>query len=81
MGDRSALYETELIHNINVSLFEREFGAHDIWFLNVQARDYYLKCNPALSPLYSQKIELLGGLFEATPEHLRDQLEWEGPKS
>jgi hypothetical protein len=81
MTDRSAFYETELIHNINNSLFEREFGAHDIWFLNAQARDYCLNCNSSLSPLYSRHIELLGKLFEATPEHLRDQLKWEGPKS
>ena len=80
MADCSALYETELIHNIGKSLFDRDFNAHDVWFLNAQARDYCCNCGPRLSPLYSQQVELLGKLFELVPEHLRDQLKWAGPK-
>ncbi|RYD84143.1 MAG: zinc ABC transporter substrate-binding protein [Verrucomicrobiaceae bacterium] len=79
LQDRSAYYETELIHNLPVSLFEPEFVAHDIWFLNVQARSYCAECNPQISGLYLQQTKLIRELISLVPGHLRDKLEWAGP--
>lgn len=77
--DRSAYYETQLIHNLPNSIFKVDFVEHDIWFLNVQAKFYYLNCNAKLSPIYNQQIDFLCRLFEIVPEELRCQLEWDGP--
>jgi hypothetical protein len=77
--DRSIHEEMELIHNLTVSIFEPGFVAHDIHFLNWQARYYVEKCK-AICPLYSQQIELIRQLFSLVPSDLREQLKWEGPR-
>jgi len=44
--DRSCYFEAELVHNLPNSLLEPEFGDHDIWFLNHQAKWFTEKCSP-----------------------------------
>jgi hypothetical protein len=79
LRDRSAFHESELIHNLPVSIFEPEFVEHDLWFLNFQARAYCERCNPALSLLYPQQVAKIRELFALVPEHLRVKLQWAGP--
>ncbi|GAB3259871.1 hypothetical protein [Chitinimonas naiadis] len=80
LNDRSVYYETELIHNLPISMFRADFVEHDIWFLNVQARNYYDTCNAQLSPIYTQQIAYLIKLFGQVPDSMRSQLKWDGPK-
>ena len=77
--DRSGYHESELIHNLSHSIFKEDFVAHDLWFLNHQARLYCEKCSPNLSELYRGNVKLIRELFEAVPDHLRHELEWDGP--
>ncbi len=75
--NRSAYEEAELIHNLCQSILDPDFVAHDIWFLNTQAKSYCL--NARSSPLYPQHVERIRDLFRLVPEHLRLQLQWQGP--
>jgi len=79
LRDRSLHYETELIHNLPVSMFEPEFTDHDIWFLNWQAKAYYERCSAEKSALYPQQVERIARLFALVPDHLRSRLDWPGP--
>ena len=79
LRDRSASYDSELVHNLPVSMFEPEFVAHDIWFLNVQAHTYFERCSQEKSPLYNRQIENIRSLFDLVPNHLRSELKWDGP--
>jgi hypothetical protein len=79
LRDRSAYYEAELVHNLPVSMYEPDFGEHDVWFLNVQARAYCQECSAGLSSLYPQQVERIRGLFALVPQHLRPKLQWTGP--
>jgi hypothetical protein len=79
LRDRSTYHESELIHNLPVSMYEREFVEHDIWFLNFQARAYCQRCTPELSWLYPQQVARIQELFSLVPEHLRAKLQWSGP--
>src|SRR6185436_3577879 len=67
LRDRSAYYESELVHNLPVSMYEPEFVQHDVWFLNVQARGYYECCSQGISPLYFQHVERFRELFSLVP--------------
>lgn len=78
--DRSALFETDLIHKFHVFLSEDEFGDDDIQFLNYQARYYYENCNQKISMLYNDHLESFSKLFSLVPEHLQAKLEWKGPR-
>lgn len=80
MRDRSAFYESELIHNLCESLFDLDFVDHDIWFLNHQARIYHDQCSPSRSPNYRRQLELIGDLFAMVPEPLLTRLSWGGPR-
>jgi hypothetical protein len=73
------MFESELVHNLWVSVCEPEFVEHDIWFLNAQARWYCEKCNPKLSPLYDHHVNVIRELIALVPETLRPKLQWEGP--
>jgi hypothetical protein len=75
---RHEAYElSELVHNIYTSILDEEFVAHDIWILNVQAKSYFDRAVGTTS--YDGICALLCELFEAVPEGLRTQLEWNGP--
>jgi len=75
--DKTVYEEAELIHNLWPSLFDPEFSGHDLWFLNVQAQNYYRKAS--LSPLYVPHVALIRELFALVPDSLRPQLRWPGP--
>ena len=76
--DRSAYYEAELVHNLPISMFEPVFVSHDVWFLNVQARQYFEKCSQEFSPLYNRQVENIRALFELLPDEMRAELKWGG---
>jgi hypothetical protein len=79
IGDRSLYCEIDLVHNLTTSMFEDDFVAHDLWFLNWQARHYCESYNPNICPLYLQQIDLIRRLFQLVPSELREQLKWGGP--
>lgn len=81
LRDRSVYYESELIHNLPASMFDAEFGDHDIWFLNHQARSYCQSCSERLSWLYPQQVKRIRELFALIPTELRSKLEWPGPQA
>lgn len=70
--------ETELVHNLSYSILEPEFTDHDIWFLNVQARNYWHNGRKSYS--YSAQVRYIRELFELVPETMRDRLLWSGPQ-
>ena len=77
---RQGLYaETEFLHNLYVSLLEPEFVAHDIWFLNHQARWYLQNANLTYCPNLDANRAAIQELFHLVPEHMRAELEWDGP--
>ena len=75
--DRSAYEEAELIHNLWPSLFEPDFCAHDLWFLNSPAHNYWKFAKSSLS--YHRHLALIRELLAIVPEHLRPQLGWTCP--
>lgn len=77
--DRSAIYETELIHGFYYLLSHEEFEMSDIRFLNSHCRYYYENCNSKISMLYNHHLKSFSELFAIVPENLKDQLEWTGP--
>jgi hypothetical protein len=79
MFDRWTYYEVELLHNLPVCMFEENFVAHDIWFLNHQAKYYCELKDHRLRPLYAIQAPLISRLFALVPEEMRGQLEWNGP--
>lgn len=78
--DRSAVYETELIHSFYHLLLNEEFESKDIYFLNWHCRYYYENCNQSISMLYNSQIENIAKLFSIVPEHLKSELKWKGPE-
>lgn len=78
---KSAYHDSELVHNLPVSMYDEEFVDHDIWFLNVQAWIYYEKCNSDITPLYDRQIENISRLFDLVPASLKSKLKWNGPNS
>lgn len=78
--DRSARYETELIHSFYHLLLDEDFESKDIYFLNWHCRYYYENCNQSISILYDSQVENISKLFSIVPEHLKSQLIWEGPR-
>lgn len=77
--DRSARYETQLIHSFYYLLLNEGFESEDIYFLNWHCRDYYENCNKNISVLYDSQVENISKLFSIVPEHLKSQLMWDGP--
>ncbi|TKY80345.1 hypothetical protein EDI29_21570 [Pectobacterium polonicum] len=78
--DRSAVYETQLIHGFYILLSHEEFKNDDIYFLNHHCRYYYENCNSKISMLYNDHLKSFSDLFSIVPDNLRENLEWEGPK-
>ena len=79
LRDRSAIYETELIHGFYYLLSHEDFEDDDLNFLNSHCRYYYENCNAKISMLYNSHLKSFSDLFSIVPEHLKDQLEWKGP--
>ncbi|UUE36460.1 hypothetical protein L0Y26_00365 [Pectobacterium aroidearum] len=77
--DRSAIYETQLIHGFYSLLSHEEFKNDDIYFLNHHCRYYYENCNSNISMLYNDHLKSFSDLFSIVPDDLREKLEWEGP--
>lgn len=69
--------ETELIHNVYVTLGDPDFSAWDVWFLNHNARYYVEHGQDSL--LYQRQVEAIRRLFAAIPKELRSELTWDGP--
>ncbi len=67
----------QLTHDLYVSILDDGFTEHDIWFLNVHAREYVNRAQGCV--LYRTVIELLRQLFSEVPAGVRNQLEWPGP--
>ena len=78
--DKSCLYESELVHNIMISILDKNFTEHDLWFLNHQAKFYYDNCNDDISPNYRGHVENIKKLFELVPDELKNKLTWKGPE-
>jgi hypothetical protein len=72
--DKSAYYESELVHNLPVSMYESEFTDHDIWFLNIQANYYIRNCSASVSYLYPEQSKRLMALRALVPESLKSKL-------
>lgn len=78
--DRSAFYETQLIHSFYLLLAHDGFESSDIHFLNYHCKDYFDNCNNNISVLYDNNIEKIMRLFSIVPPDLKYQLEWDGPR-
>ncbi|PLY36933.1 hypothetical protein F164LOC_11875 [Pectobacterium carotovorum] len=78
--DRSAIYETQLIHGFYILLSHEEFEDDDIYFLNHHCRYYYENCNSKISMLYNDHLKSFSDLFSIVPENFKDKLEWKGPE-
>ncbi len=77
---RWGLYEeAEFLHNLFVSILEPEFTAHDVWFLNHQARVFLRDANPRHVACYYHHEELIRELFTLVPDPMRAKLQWPGP--
>lgn len=79
--DRSAKYETQLVHSFYYLLLNEGFESEDMHFLNSHCRDYYENCNQKISMLYHSQVENIAKLFAIVPEHLKSQLKWNGPET
>jgi len=76
-GREEAFRICQLTHNLYVSILNEEFIAHDLWFLNVTAREYVDRAKGCA--LYRTVVELIRELFSVVPADMRNQLEWTGP--
>lgn len=65
-GDKSAYEDADLIHNLCFYLYEEEFGDHDLWILNHQARSCCESTYRSLS--YPRLVDLIRELFALVPE-------------
>ena len=79
--DKSCYAEADLVHNLQVSILESDFVAHDIHFLNVQARYYIESYTRHKSVCYGAQKKLISELFKLVPIEFQDKLEWQGPES
>jgi hypothetical protein len=70
--NKSSYYDSELIHNLYVSLFEKDFTDHDIWFLNTQAKWYYENAKGTQN--YDSLCKLVEDLRSLVPRHLLQKL-------
>lgn len=69
----------ELTHNLYGSILNEEFTDHDIWFLNVQAKNYH---ESAKGTVYFESINILiSELFNEVPDGKKVDLKWSGPET
>jgi len=71
--------EMELVHNLPRLLVEPEFTKHDVYWLNSQARIFYVDGNNPVHGFYDSITELILELFTLVPEPLKRKLSWQGP--
>lgn len=79
--DCSSYAESELVHNLYQSLLEAEFVDHDIYFLNVQAKNYVHSSKAAKSPCYDAQCALIQELLSLVPSSLQGAIKWQFPSS
>src|SRR5262245_60646515 len=72
---REAYALSQLCHNLWVSILDPNFGNHDVWFLNYQARAYVESSKGSLG--YEAMIRLIRELFLLVPDGLRNELTWQ----
>jgi len=75
--EKSCYYEAELIHNLCYSILLPEFVAHDIHFLNYQAKMYFERGQKCVN--YIGHVQRIRELFSLVPEPMRPALKWSGP--
>lgn len=78
--NKSCGFEAELLHNVVGTLPTEEMTDNDIYFLNVQAKYYLDNASERICDNYNVHKENIKRLFEIVPEHLKDQLKWDGPE-
>lgn len=76
-GREEAFRICQLAHNLYVSILNEEFTSHDLWFLNVTAREYVNSAKGTV--LYDVVTKLIRELFSVVPSEMKNQLEWAGP--
>jgi hypothetical protein len=74
---RSWYPEAELVHNIYQSIHEPDFVAHDIHFLNYQARIFVATGQASWN--YAGHVKQIRRLFALVPHDMRESLLWPGP--
>ncbi|QIF93140.1 hypothetical protein [Proteus vulgaris] len=78
--NKSCGFEAELLHNVVGTLPTEGMNDNDIYFLNVQAKYYLDNANEKICDNYNVHKKNIKRLFEIVPEHLKDQLKWDGPE-
>lgn len=78
-SDRACYFESDLVHNLVLTILDPNFDDHDIWFLNYQAKYYFNHCNADISINYGKQIDYIKELFKLVPDNLRSKLLWDGP--
>lgn len=71
--NKTCYYESELVHNLYVSILDEGFTDHDIYFLNQQAKWYLDNCSSNVSPNYEKIKDLIEELENLVPESLRNK--------
>ncbi|TQV73892.1 zinc ABC transporter substrate-binding protein [Aliikangiella marina] len=74
---KDAFELSQLVHNLYVSILEPDFVEHDLWFLNVQAKEFFESSRSSV--LYVPINELIKELFKQVPDNARIKLDWDGP--
>jgi hypothetical protein len=75
---RSLYEEAELVHNISRCIRNRDFSHEDIYWLNIQAKNY---CEYATKrPLHGIVVGIVNEIIGLIPPELRKDLEWSGPR-
>lgn len=77
--DVACYLEAELVHNLTITILDKDFKEHDIWFLNNQAKYYFELCNEEISPNYNKHVTYIKELFVIVPGYLKCKLTWVGP--
>jgi hypothetical protein len=73
--NKPSYYEAELIHNLYVSLFEKDFTDHDVRFLNNQAEWYRENAKGTYN--YDYLCKLIEELRSLVPADLQTKLKRE----
>jgi hypothetical protein len=72
---RKELFEiTNLIHDLYVSILDKEFTDHDVWIINVHMKNYCEKNEETF--LYPEIAKLVNKLIESLPVNKKCKIEW-----
>lgn len=77
---RGSYEVAQFVHNLYGSILEEDFIAHDLWFLDVQARSFIEGNDDRTCYCYSLYAYYVQELFKIVPANLKDQLKWNGPQ-